>query len=211
MSMDKPISDRIAMYGEQALSNEDLLTALLGRLAAQNLLAEFESLRQAGKASIADLCTIPKIGRARATTVKALFELARRLASEDLKKGQSIRSPGDLASMFMSRLRDLPREVFFLVCLDGRNSILCVRQMSEGSPTQAAPTIYSILHIAIGQGAAGIACTHNHPSGSTAPSNDDKRFTSDLKHVCDALQMKFIDHIIIGDNSFFSFTEAGLL
>ncbi len=205
------ISDKIVMYGERTLSNQDLLSAFLGNAIARNLLEKYDSLRHAGRATIAELTSIPKVGLVKAAVIKALFELASRLASGELQKGQAVRSPEDLAEMFMNRLRDLPREVFMLLCLDGRNNVLCVRQVSDGSPAQATPSIYGILHIAVGQGAAGIACVHNHPSGNTTPSRDDKIFTSALKQVCDALQVKFIDHIIIGDNSFFSMAEAGIL
>lgn len=205
------ISDRITMYGEQSLSSEELLSAVLGSKVAQSIASRFDSLRLMGKATFAELISIPGIGRIKACVIRALFELCRRLASEELRKGAFLRSPEDIASMFQHRLRDLPREVFILVGLDGRNQVMCVRQISEGSPMSAAPSIYGILHIAVSQGAAGIACVHNHPSGNTTPSRDDKMFTNQLKQAAGLLDLKFIDHIIIGDGSFFSMVEAGLL
>jgi len=205
------ISDRITMYGEQNLSSEELLSAVLGNKASHSLVSKFDSIRLMGRATLADLVSIPGIGKVKACVIRALFELARRLASEELKKGASVRSPEDLAQLFQHRLRDLPREVFLVIGLDGRNNIMFVRQVSDGSPTTAVPTIYGILHIAVGQGAAGIACVHNHPSGNTTPSRDDKIFTSQLKQAVELLDLKFIDHIIIGDNSFFSMVESGLL
>ena len=205
------IADMVTFYGEQNMSVEDLLSVTLGKDVALALVGKYGSLRRASNAGIAELKSIVGVGKGKASVIKAVFELARRLSAEELKKGVVINSPEVAYELFGPRLRDLHREVFQVAFLNGRNEVIATRQISDGSPTSAVPSIYAILHIAIGIGAAAIVCVHNHPSGSTAPSREDKRFTKELNEACMVTDMKLLDHIIIGDDGYFSFADQGEL
>lgn len=124
-----------------------------------------------------------------------------------------IRSPEDIAKRFMPRLRDLPIELFYALYLDGRHNVTHELKVCEGTPTQAVPHVRDILAPALWSDApaASIAVVHNHPSGNTTPSREDKRFTQALNEGCEALEIKLVDHVIIGDDKFFSFAEAGAI
>ena len=111
----------------------------------------------------------------------------------------------------MPRLRDLKSEVFKVVLLDGRNNVIIIEEIAAGTPTQAVPHVRDIMAEALRRSATGLACVHNHPSGNTAPSREDKRFTEALSAACEAMDVRLVDHIIIGDDRFFSFAEAGHL
>ena len=105
----------------------------------------------------------------------------------------------------------MKNEVFLAVMLDGRNNILETVEIATGTPAKAVPHVRTIMAEALKYFAAGIVCVHNDPSGNTAPSRDDRVFTQALRDACGTMDVRLIDHIVIGDNSFFSFVEGGLL
>lgn len=205
------ISEKIALYGENGLSSTELLTAILGKSAAQRLFDKYESFLSMSAASMRELLAIKGIGSVRAAVIRALFEIARRMPLEEVKKGVSVRSPEDIFRPFQASFKGVKTEIFYAVLLDGRHNIICFRKVAQGTSTQAVPHISEILSLALEQKAAAIACVHNHPSNSTAPSREDKRFTQALNEACEAMDIKLVDHIIIGDDKFFSFAEAGSL
>ena len=110
----------------------------------------------------------------------------------------------------MPRMRDLKIEVFKVALLDGRNNVISIDEITAGTPTQAVPHVRDIMSKALASFAAGIVCVHNHPSGTTTPSREDKRFTEALRAACEAMDIQLVDHLIIGDNNFFSFAEGGI-
>ncbi len=205
------VSEKIALYGENGLSSTELLTAILGKSAAQRLFDKYESFLSMSVASMRELLAIKGIGRVKAAIIRALFEIARRMPLEEVKKGTPVRCPEDIYRPFQASFKGVRREIFYAVFLDGRHNIICFRKVAQGTATQAVPHISEILSLALEQQAASIACVHNHPSGNTTPSREDKRFTEALKTACEAMDIKLVDHLIVGDDRFFSFAEAGNL
>lgn len=205
------VSEKITLYGENTLSSTELLTAILGKSAAQRLFDKYESFLSMSAASMRELLAIKGMDPVRAAVIKALFEIARRMPLEELTKGTPVRCPEDICRPFQASMRGLRTEMFYAVFLDGRNNIICSREVAKGTATQAVPHVSEILSLALEQQAASIACLHNHPSGNTTPSREDKRFTEALKTACEAMDMKFVDHLIIGEDKFFSFAEAGVI
>lgn len=205
------VSDRIALYGENGLSGTELLSVILGKSVARTLFDKYESFLSMATASIRDLRVIKGIGPVRAAIIRALFEITRRVPLEELTRGTPVRNPEDIAKQFLVRFKGVRREIFYAVFLDGRHNIICSRKVAQGTATQAVPHISEILRLALEQQATSVVCLHNHPSGNTTPSREDKRFTEDLNTACEAMNIKFVDHLIIADDSFFSFAEAGSL
>ncbi|MFC1672160.1 DNA repair protein RadC [Planctomycetota bacterium] len=211
--------EKLFKHGAHTLSDAELLALLLrtghrGTSAVdlgRNILQEFGSLRELVHTDNSRWDGIKGVGKAKIAQIRAAFEIGKRLMSEQREVKGSLRSPEDIAEMFMPKLRDLKVELFQTIMLDGRNNILDVKEVTHGTPSQAVPHVRSIIAGALGSFAAGIVCVHNHPSGNTAPSRDDKVFTSALRDACGTMDIKLVDHIIIGDNSFFSFVEGGLL
>lgn len=231
MSKEKPQSDSIKNWpkdmrprekllkaGEHTLSTAELLAVLLrtghtGKSAVdvgRKIMQEFGTLREMSHSDIYRWKKIKGIGDAKIAQIRAAVEIGRRIMGEESEIKGSVRSPEDIANMLMPRMRDLKVEIFKIALLDGRNNIIDEPiEIAAGTPTQAVPHVREIMATALRHFAAGIVCIHNHPSGNTTPSSEDKRFTQSLRAACEAMEIKLIDHIIIGDNKFFSFVEAG--
>ena len=124
---------------------------------------------------------------------------------------QKISSAKDVIDIIMPQMRDLKTEVFKVVCLDSNNRIIDISDAACGTVNHAVPIIREIIHSALQKFAASIICVHNHPSANITPSTQDKKFT---KELCDAgklMEIKVLDHVIIGDNEFYSFADEGLM
>ena len=147
------------------------------------------------------------------------YELREASESPACAYKDAVHSPSDIAELFMDLVRPEPREVFYALYLNGRNGVLYFRKVCTGTPNQAVPHIRDIMTPALAgrDPASGLAVIHNHPSGNTTPSREDKRFTESLRTVCDGLDIRLIDHIIIAadpskqSDRFFSFAEGGHL
>ncbi|MCX5687774.1 MAG: hypothetical protein NTV71_03950, partial [Candidatus Omnitrophica bacterium] len=135
------------------------------------------------------------------------FEIARRFMSEPKKPSMAIKSPKDAARIFMPRLRDLKKEIFQVLLLNSKNNIIDIIEIEEGTVDYASPEIREITLKALQNFAAGIIAVHNHPSGDPEPSKEDTMFTKNLTIACRALEIDVMDHIIIGDNKYYSFAE----
>ena len=122
-----------------------------------------------------------------------------------------IRSSKTAADLLMPRLRDLKKEVFKIIFLNSRNQILDIREVSQGTVDRAHPIIREVFQESLREFSCSIICLHNHPSGNPAPSQEDKEFTSQLAKAGASLEIKVLDHIIIGDNCYFSFADENLI
>jgi len=147
------------------------------------------------------------MGDARIAQLRSAFEIARRLMCEKKEISGRVCSPKEVADFLMPRLRDIKKEVFQILLLDGKNNIIDIVEIEEGGVDHAAPQIRDIVLKAIQNFAASIIAVHNHPSGDPEPSEEDAAFTENLKKAGEVLQLNVLDHIIIGDNRFYSFTE----
>lgn len=212
--------ERLSQNGEHSLSTAELLGIILCKGTreqtavglAQVLLARFGDLRALSTRSIAELCEIPGIGPAKAAQVKAALVLGHRLAETDAPSlGDPFRGSRDVFLRFHPALRDLKKEVFKAVLLDRKNRILREIDVSAGSLTASIVHPREVLNPAIRESAAAIICLHNHPSGDPAPSPEDLELTRRLADACRIVGIALLDHVIIGDNRFFSFADAGLL
>jgi len=215
---DRPI-EKLFKFGEHTLSNTELLAILLGTGntgesavdLARRILNKFGSLRNLAHTDLSSWQEFKGIGRTKLARIRVAIEIGRRLITEERKVEGKASSPGRVAEFMMPRLRDLKKEVFKVLFLDAKNNIVKVMEVEEGTVSQANPYIREIIFHSLQNFAAGIICCHNHPSGDPQPSSEDKRFTYKLKEVAEAMQIKLVDHIIIGDNTYYSFAEKGLL
>jgi len=159
----------------------------------------------------AEFREIPGLKNAKIAQIKAAIELGKRMQSEEKARDGSIRNSTDVATYLMPLLRDLKKERFVLLLLDRRNAVADVIDIDHGTVDQVNPHIREILQQAIRKNAPSIIVAHNHPSGATNPSDQDKVFTQNLVIATKATGISFFDHIIIGDNRFFSFADEGLI
>ncbi len=215
---DRP-REKLLKYGEQTLSNAELLAILIrtgtpGRSAVdigKELLHKFKSLRIMSGIDTAEFMKISGLKEAKIAQIKAAIELGRRMLSEEKALEGSVKSSVDVANFLMPLMRDLKKERFVLLLLDKRNAISDMIDIDYGTVDKANPYIRDIIQTAIRYNAPSIIVAHNHPSGSATPSKDDRTFTKSLMMAAKATDISLFDHIIIGDNSYFSFADEGLI
>ena len=215
---DRP-REKLLRYGAHALSNAELLAILIrtgtkGSSAVdlgRELLRRFKTLRAISACDPAELHEIKGLSTAKVAQIKAAVELGRRMMSEERALEGPIRSSSDVAEYLMPLLRDLKHEVFKVVLLDRRNSVLDVVDIDEGDVAKTQPSIRKIMLRAAQAYAAGLIAVHNHSSGDPTPSEQDKVLTRDLVIAGRAMDIRVFDHLIIGDGRYFSFADEGLI
>ncbi|MFH1384628.1 MAG: JAB domain-containing protein, partial [Candidatus Omnitrophota bacterium] len=143
---------------------------------------------------------------------QAALEIGRRFREDELVAGkQKIKSTKDVVDILTPQLRDLKTEVFKVIHLDSCNRIIDIEDTVIGTVNHAMPIVREIIHSALQKFAVSIICVHNHPSGNITPSAQDKRFTQELSSAAHLMNIKLLDHVIVGDDTYFSFEESNLL
>jgi DNA repair protein RadC len=216
---DRP-REKLLMKGAGALTNSELLAILLrtgikGTSAldlARRIIEKFGTFRNMSHTDLREWKLFKGLGPAKIAQIKAALEIGRRFREDEvLSIKQKIASAQDLVNMLMPQVRDLKTEVSKIVCLDSDNQIIDISDAATGTVNQALPIIREILHTALQKYAAAIVCVHNHPSGNTTPSPEDKQFTKELSAAGKLMGIKVLDHIIIGGDTFYSFANDGML
>ena len=216
---DRP-REKLLRNGEHTLSDSELLAIILGKGVkgqscldlARRILQKFKSFRDMGKADPAHWKDLKGLGEAKFSQIKAAIEIARRFGEEKIKeKRPKIKSSEDIVKILMPRMQDLKKEVFKVLLLNSQNRIINIVEIEEGTVDQAKPIIREVFQKALEESASFVICVHNHPSGSPKPSSEDREFTAALAAAGEALLIKCLDHIIIGNGSYFSFCDEGII
>jgi DNA repair protein RadC len=220
---DLPLSERprerLQKLGVEALSAQEILAVILGRgvagesvmVTAQRLLSQFGSLKGIASASVEELSQVKGIGLAKAAQIKAAFELSNRLGGyTEASEGQIVKTPEDVASLVRGRLRGKKKEHFLALLLDTRNQLIKVAEISIGSLDASIVHPREVYKEAISASAASVIFVHNHPSGDPTASEDDIRLTKRLAEAGEIVGIDVLDHIIIGDEKYFSLKREGL-
>ena len=217
--------EMLIKYGEKNLSLSKLLSIILrtgkeGESAeelANKILNKYKTLREIDSVSIDELCKIEGIGLAKATQIKASFEIGKRLLKESSSEKKKIKNPDDIidfvSEYYGSYLRDAKKEFFNIILLDIKNKVIDTIELSKGSINASVVDPKEVIKEATLKSASSIILVHNHPSGDTEPSTDDINITKKIKEACDIVGIKVLDHIIIGKNKedYTSFAKLGLI
>lgn len=214
--------EKLLKKGATALSDAELLALVLrtgdaaaGRSAidlGRELLARFDgNLRVLAQAELHELQQVKGLGLAKAASIKAAFTIGSRFQARRLETLERFTSPAQVFDFFHHELRDSRKELFLTLLLDGKNRITRKVEVSVGSLNQSIVHPREVFAPAVRESAAAVIFIHNHPSGDPAPSREDREITRRLKEAGEILGIRVLDHIIIGDGSYFSFTESGLL
>jgi DNA repair protein RadC len=220
---DWPLSERprerLLEHGVEALSDAELLAVLFtsgirGHSAldiAHSLLARFGSLRGLLAAKPDQWQATPGVGAARAARLDAALEIHRRQLKETLGEACTLTAPALTRQFLLAQLRDRTYEVFCCLFLDNRHRLLAFEEIFRG--TIDAATIYprEVVVRLLHHNAAALIVAHNHPSGSAEPSDSDHCATRRLRQAVELVDVRLLDHPIVGDGQCFSFAEAGLL
>lgn len=220
LSPDELPREKLLKLGSNALSDAELIGILIGsgnreqnavELSRDILAKNDHKLDTLAKATVKDLQQFKGIGEAKAITIVSALELSRRRKQEDTKEESSITCSKDIYMALHPYLMDLNHEEFWLICLNRRNKILKISQISKGgiNSTLADPKV--LFKIALDHKASSIIITHNHPSGGLKPSQADIQLTQKLKKGGELLEIPVLDHIIYTNNGYFSFADENML
>ena len=178
---------------------------------AKEALQKFKTLRGVLSASKEELQTIHGIGPASIFIIKLIEQVSQQLLKEKAVYKPYCKSSREVFDYLYLSMRDLKIETFKVMFLNVQNQILVVEDLFEGSLSASAVYPREVAGKAIKYNAAALIFAHNHPSGNPTPSEDDKQITRDLVFASTIMQIKVLDHLIIGDNNYFSFADDGLL
>lgn len=216
---DRP-REKLLKKGAGALSNSELLAILLrtgtnGTSAidlARKVLKKFGTFRNMAHTDTRDWKEFKGLGGAKIAHIQAALEIGRRYRENESSFGkQKITSAKDIVNIVMPQMRDLKTELFKVVCLDSNNRIIDISDAACGTVNRAIPIVREIIHSALQKFAISLICVHNHPSGDPKPSKEDRDFTRELCQAGNVMQVKILDHLIIGDNQYHSFADSGEL
>ncbi len=220
---DWPAADRprekLLTKGPQALSEAELLaiflrTGVKGRSAldlARQMLKQFGGLRALLTADQKELCGLPGMGPAKYAQLQAGLEMARRHLEENLERGKPLSDPAATRKYLQARLRDLPHEVFACLHLDNRHRVIAFEELFRGTIDGASVHPREVVRAALRHNAAALIFAHNHPSGVAEPSDADRRLTQRLKEALGLVDIRVLDHFVVGDGEVASFAERGWL
>jgi DNA repair protein RadC len=211
--------EKLLEKGAAALSDAEILAILLrtgtpGRSAldlARDALAAFGSLRQLIAADRARFCAAAGLGLVRYAELQAAAEISRRQLSQSLRAGPLLASPKATRDFLSARLRDLEHEVFCCLYLDKRHRLIQFEELFRGTIDGASVHPREIVKLALQRNAAAVIVAHNHPSGVAEPSQADELITQRVKEALGLVDIRLLDHIIVGDGASVSLAERGLV
>jgi DNA repair protein RadC len=216
---DRP-REKLLNKGVKALSDTELIAILIGsgtreisavELAREVLKLSKNNLSELGKKTIADLTKLKGIGEAKAISIVAALELGRRRNFTESPEKTSVTSSSDVYNYFKPLISDILHEEFWVLYLNRSNKIIDQYKLSQGGLSGTVIDIRLIMKRALELLASSIIVGHNHPSGNRNPSENDKAITLKLKIAGEQLEIRLLDHLILADNSYFSFADEGIL
>lgn len=211
--------EKMINYGSNTLSNAELIAILIGSGNAKKnaielsseIINNFGGLIALTDITHEELTSIRGIGDAKACNILAALELNKRVSAYALKKRLKITSPNDVCNIFMDELRYDKKEKFIIVLLNTKSEIISKELISIGNLNSSIVHPREVYKYAIKKSAASVLFIHNHPSGNPDPSKNDKNITKRLTEVGEIIGINVVDHIIIGNNRYFSFKENNLI
>jgi len=217
-SEDDQPREKLRDKGPQALSNAELLAILIGSgspgVSAVELMQDVlgdcnNNLNTLGKMTIQQLCDYKGIGEAKAITILAACELGKRRQMESPEERPDLGTATRIYNHMHPVMQDLDVEEFWLLLMNQDYKLIKKMRISHGGITEVAVDIRIIMREAVLANATILAVCHNHPSGSLKPSPQDDALTQSVKRACDVMRIRFLDHVIITDGSYYSYHESG--
>ncbi len=216
---DRP-REKMMRLGAEALSDAELLAILIGSgnteesavgLMQRVLAAAGNNLHQLGKWQVQDFARFKGMGPAKSVTVMAALELGKRRNLQERPERPAIRTSRDIYELFYPLLCDLPNEEFWILLLNPACRAINQVRISRGGLDQTTADVRTILREALLARATQLALVHNHPSGNTQPSTDDIRLTQKVQQAAQVMNIRVLDHVIVCDGAYYSFSDEGRL
>lgn len=211
--------ERLLSNGPQSLADAELLAIFLrtGTTGmpvmelSRQLIRQFGGLRGLMTASCASFCSVKGMGTAKYAQVQAAMEMARRVMDEPLRQGDPLTSPEDTRRFLRSRLGTYPHEIFAGLFLDNRHRVIRYQELFRGTIDGAAVYPREVVRQALEHNAAAVIFAHNHPSGVAEPSQADISLTRRLKEALGLVDIRVLDHMVVGHGEVISLAERGLM
>jgi DNA repair protein RadC len=211
--------EKLLKNGAAYLSDAELLalflrTGMVGKSAvdlARELLMRFDSLTGLFAANQTAFCQVPGMGPAKYAQLQAVLEMARRALAEELKSGDAMNSPKSVRDYLRLSLEGKKHEIFVGIFLDAQNRAIAAEELFNGTLTQTSVYPREVVKRALHHNAAAMIFAHNHPSGVAEPSQADEILTQSLKQALALVDVKVLDHFIVGGGTAMSFAERGLI
>lgn len=212
--------EKYLLHGEDSLSDAELLAIILKSgtkdansldIAREILTGNHNNLLNLYDLSLHDLIQFSGIGKIKAIQLKAVAELSRRIAKTNSGYHLKMNQPFTIAEYYMEQLRHAKQEILMCAFFDTKNNFLGDAVISKGAVNYAYVSPREIFRYAFDYDAVLLILLHNHPSGDPTPSEDDLRITKRVEKGAQILQLELVDHIIIGDNKYYSFKENELI
>ncbi|MGQ0621887.1 MAG: RadC family protein [Panacagrimonas sp.] len=211
--------ERLLAHGAGSLSDAELLaiflrTGVKGRSAvdlARDLIVRFGGLRELAAASIEPFCEAKGLGQAKYVQLQAVMEMARRVLAQDLRDRSVLSDPAATRRYLVSWLRHHDREVFAALFLDNQHRVIATEELSRGTLDAAPVFPREVVKRALAVGASAVIFAHNHPSGVAEPSASDRLLTDRLRQALALVDVRVLDHFVVGEGAPTSFAERGWL
>ncbi len=211
--------EKLLQQGCHGLSDAELLAVLLGSGChgtsavglGRKLLGHFGGLRPLMSANRQEVCLVAGMGPARYANLQAALELSRRHHLERLQRGPGLSDPTEAGSFLQASLRDLGHELFVCLFLDNRHRVICYEPLFRGTIDGATVHPREVVRQALACDAAAVILAHNHPSGVAEPSDADCRITRRLADALALVDIRVLDHLIVGDGDCVSLAQRGLI
>ncbi len=216
---DRP-REKLILKGKSALSDAELIAILIGsgsrnesavELSRRILSSVDNNLNALGKLSLTQLIAFKGIGEAKAIAIIAAMDLGRRRRGENAVELKKITSSKMIFEIMQPIIGELPHEEFWIIYVNNSNNIISKSQLSKGGITATLVDVRLIFKNALEIGATGIVLCHNHPSGNLKASEVDIKITKKIKLAAESLDITILDHLIITEHGYFSFTDEGIL
>ncbi len=215
---DRP-REKLSSKGKEALSNAELIAILIGSgsrnesavdLSRRILGSVGNNLNSLSKLTIGELMNFRGIGEAKAITIIAALELGRRRRIEKTVELVKITSSKMVFDIMQPVIGELPHEEFWVLFLNNSNKVISKSKLSTGGITSTTVDVRLVFKMALQNSATALILCHNHPSGKLNPSEADKEITKKVKLAGDNLDVKVLDHLIIGETNYYSFVDEGI-
>lgn len=211
--------EKLLQRGPAALSDSELLaiflrTGIPGMSAvemARSLIVQFGGLRPLLDASPQQWGRVRGVGPAKYALFQAALEVGQRYLQDSLKRGDAMTSPEAVKRYLLARLRRLPHEVFACLLLDSQHRLIACEELFRGTIDGASVYPREVVKLVLSNNAAAVIFAHNHPSGVAEPSQADRAITERLAKALSLVDVRVLDHLVVGDVDVVSFAERGLI
>ncbi|WP_080779000.1 RadC family protein [Chryseobacterium phocaeense] len=216
---DRP-REKFLLKGKNSLSDSELLAIIMGsgskdesalELARKIMASVHNNWHQLSLLSSKELMKFKGIGEVKALSIIAALEIGKRRAVQEVPNKAIISNSGDAYLILKNQLSDLRTEEFWAIFLNQSNKVIHISQLTQGGISQSVVDVRILFKTALDHFSTGIIIAHNHPSGSLVPSKEDMNITQKINEAGKTLSIQLLDHIIITQDAYLSFSDEGLL